>query len=76
VTYRPVSGHRTSQAAVKYLMSRGDIEVWLAPLNGTRLVLPFRVWVPTVLGAAVLEATQFVTVTQAARSAPAGAKTQ
>lgn len=76
VAYRPVSGHRSSQSAVKYLMARDDIELWLAPVAGTRLLVPFRVSVPTVLGTAVVEATQFVTVTQAARSTPTNLKTQ
>jgi hypothetical protein len=76
VTYRPVSGHRPSQSAVKYLMKAQDIEVWLAPLAGTRIMVPFRASVPTILGPAVVEATQFVVLAQSARSTPATLKTQ
>jgi hypothetical protein len=52
-------------------MAQRDIEVALAPLAGTRIVVPYRISVPTALGAAVLEATQFFTGPQVARPAPA-----
>jgi len=61
VRYRPISGHRPNRSAIKYLMEQRDIEVALAPLSGTRVVVPYRVSVPTMLGPAVLEATRFVT---------------
>jgi hypothetical protein len=35
------------------------MEMWLAPIDGTRLLAPFRISVPTLLGLAVLEATRF-----------------
>ena len=76
VTYRPVSGHRTNNSAVKYLTQAQDIELWLAPINGTRILIPFRASVPTVLGAAVVEATQFVSLAQTTRPTPTQLKTQ
>ena len=36
------------------------MEVWLAPVTGTRIVVPFRISVPTPVGDAIVEATQFV----------------
>jgi hypothetical protein len=76
VRYRPISGHRRDRAAIRYLMEARDIEVALAPLADTRILVPYRVSVPTVLGAAVMEATHFVTSSRHARSpAPAHAKT-
>jgi len=60
VQYVPIAGHRPNRAAVKYLVEQRDIEVALAPVAGTRIVVPYRISVPTALGAAVLEATQFV----------------
>ncbi len=36
-----------------------DIEAWLVPLAGTRVLVPFRLSVPTPLGLGVLQATQF-----------------
>jgi len=70
VRYQPISGHRPTRAAVKYLMAQRDIEVALAPVAGTRVLVPFRVSVPTALGPAVLEATEFITGPQIARPAP------
>jgi hypothetical protein len=59
VVYQPVAGHRPSRAAIKYLMGTRDIEMWLAPIVGTRILVPFRISAPTFIGTAVLEATQF-----------------
>jgi hypothetical protein len=69
VRYQPISGHRPNRSAIKYLMAARDIEAWLAPVAGTRVLVPYRISVPTTLGPAVLEATQFVTATQASRPA-------
>jgi hypothetical protein len=76
VRYQPVSGHRPNRWAIKYLMETRDIEMWLAPVAGTRVLVPYRISLPTTLGPAVLEATQFVSAA-AIRPAPAstGAKT-
>jgi hypothetical protein len=73
VRYQPVSGHRPNRAAIRYLVEQREIEVALAPLGGTRILVPYRITVPTMLGPAVLEATQFVTGRDAARPAPAAA---
>jgi hypothetical protein len=76
VSYQPLAGHRPSRYAIKYLMEQRDMEIWLAPIVGTRILVPYRIQVPTLLGAAVLEATQFVAVAQPARPTPTNAKTQ
>jgi len=55
------------------------MEMWLAPIAGTRVLVPFRFSVPTPFGLGVLQATYFVAQpqpTQALRQAPAAAKTQ
>lgn len=71
VQFIPIAGHRPSRPAMKYLTEQRDIEVALAPVAGTRVVVPYRISVPTVLGAAVLEATQFVNAPQVGRPAAA-----
>jgi Protein of unknown function (DUF3108) len=76
VTYQPLAGHRPSRYAIKYLMEQRDMEIWLAPIVGTRILVPYRIQVPTLLGSAVLEATQFVAVTQPAKPTPTTVKTQ
>jgi hypothetical protein len=79
VLYTPIAGHRPERPAIKYLIAQRDMEMWLAPIAGTRVLVPFRFSVPTPFGMGVLQATYFVaqpTPTQAARQAPPAAKTQ
>jgi hypothetical protein len=73
VNFVPIAGYVPDRAAIKYLAKQRDMEVWLAPLAGTRVLVPFRVVVPTPLGIGVLEATQFVSVPQHARATPTSA---
>jgi hypothetical protein len=72
--YQPIAGHRPNRAAIQYLMKTQEMEIWLAPIAGTRVVVPFRFSVPTPFGAGVLQATQFTTVAQPKPAATA--KTQ
>ena len=62
VYFSPVAGHIPDRATIKYLVDQRRIEVWLVPIAGTRLVVPFRVAIPTPIGLGVLQATQFVSV--------------
>jgi hypothetical protein len=73
VYFEPISGYIPSRAAIKYLTELRDAEVWLAPIAGTRVLVPFRFSLPTPLGVGVLQATQFVAAPQAH---PTVAKTQ
>ena len=77
VYFLPVAGHIPSRAAIKYISRLRDIEVWLAPIAGTRVLVPFRAAGPTPIGPAVLEASQFVSVAlpskEAAKTSPAKA---
>lgn len=75
IKFTPVAGHVPGRAAIKYLASQRDMEVWLVPIAATRVLAPFKVTVPTPLGAAVLEATQFVT-SATPKATPASARTQ
>jgi hypothetical protein len=60
VAYRPVSGHRANRPGVKYMMENKDVYVWLAPVEGTRVLVPFKVSVATMIGTAEMEAVSFV----------------
>jgi len=53
-----------------------DIEVWLAPIAGTRVLVPFRMQGPTPIGKFVLEANQFVSAPIPTRASANGLKTQ
>ncbi len=73
VYFSPIAGHIPDRPAIKYLAKLRDMEVWLAPIAGTRVLVPFRFSMPTPLGTGVLQATQFVAIPQPAK---ASAKTQ
>jgi hypothetical protein len=60
VEFTPLAGYLPNRPAVKYLAAQHDIEVYLAPLMGTRILVPFKLTVPTPLGPGVIEATQFL----------------
>jgi hypothetical protein len=70
VTYEPIAGHRSSTALVKYLSEGREMEMALAPVAGTRLLVPFRVSVVSMLANLVIEAKRFEATAQ-----PVGAST-
>lgn len=74
VTFAPVAGHIPSRSVIKYLAELRQTEAWLAPIAGTRLMVPYRVTLPTPLGQGVLQATQFITTAQAPRPTPTSAR--
>jgi uncharacterized protein DUF3108 len=74
--FTPVAGFVPSRAAIKYLSKQRDMEVWLAPIAGTRVLVPYRAQGPTPIGQAVLEASEFVSVSVPAGTSANGSKTQ
>jgi len=72
VQFVPLAGYVPERPAIKYLMAQQDMEIWLAPIPGTRIVVPYRISLQTPLGQGVLEATQFVAAASP-RSTPATA---
>lgn len=64
VYFVPVAGYVPTRSAIKYLAKQRDMEVWLAPVAATRVLVPFRVSIPTPIGLGVMQATQFVSVAQ------------
>jgi hypothetical protein len=72
IYFSPVAGYIPDRAVIKYLAAQRNIEIAFAPVAGTRILVPFRMVIPTPLGTAMLQATQFITT--AAPHAPA--KTQ
>jgi hypothetical protein len=60
VNFSPIGGHIPSAATIKYIAKLTDMEIWLAPIAGTRVLVPFRAQGPTPIGDAVLEATEFI----------------
>jgi hypothetical protein len=76
VYFRPIAGYVPDRPAIKYLIELRDAEVWLAPIAGTRVLVPYRFSVPTPFGVGVLQATQFVSVAHPPHTAASTAKTQ
>jgi hypothetical protein len=72
VQFVPVAGYVPDRPAIRYLVAQQDMEIWLAPISGTRVVVPYKISLQTPLGRAVLEATQFITIATP-RSGPATA---
>jgi hypothetical protein len=69
VYFAPIAGHIPDRAAIRYLAHLREIEAWLVPIAGTRLMVPYRVTVPTPIGVGVMQATQFVSVPQPGKAA-------
>lgn len=61
IYFKPIAGYIPSRPVIKYLAAERNMEIALAPLAGTRVLVPFRLVIPTPLGLAKLEATQFIT---------------
>jgi hypothetical protein len=76
VNFVPLAGHNPHRSAIKYLVEQRGMEMWLAPIAGTRIVVPFRVSVPTPIGVGIMQATEFVSVSQPLHATGATAKAQ
>jgi hypothetical protein len=74
VYFTPIAGYIPERPAIKYLIAQRDMEVWLAPIAGTRVVVPYRMVIPTPIGTGVLEATQFISEPQPPRPTPTSVK--
>ena len=58
--YVPISGHRSERPATKFMQDNRDMSVWLAPVEGARLLVPLRIAVRTMVGMSVIEASRWV----------------
>lgn len=54
--YVPITGHRPTRWAVQYMKDNKEMSVWLAPVAGTRVLLPIRIAIMTYLGMGIVEA--------------------
>jgi hypothetical protein len=59
VDYRPVAGYKPDKLNVKYMKDNKNIFVWLAPVEGTRVLFPARVSIVTLIGIVVVQAEVF-----------------
>jgi len=57
--YAPIAGHRPDRPATKFMAENKSLEVWLAPIESARVLMPFRISVRTMIGTTVVEASEF-----------------
>ncbi|HEX3116359.1 MAG TPA: DUF3108 domain-containing protein [Bradyrhizobium sp.] len=69
VYFTPVAGYIPDRPVIKYLAAQRNIEIAFVPIAGTRVLVPFRMTIPTPFGLAMLEATQFITTASPPRVA-------
>jgi hypothetical protein len=70
IQFLPIAGYVPDRAAIKYLVAQRNMEVWLAPILGTRVLMPFKVVIPTPVGTGVMQAVQFTNSLQAQPALP------
>jgi hypothetical protein len=68
--YQAVAGHRPDRPGVRFMEENREMSVWLAPVEGTRVLVPLRISVLTQIGTNIIEATRW---TQSGPAAVAGA---
>ncbi|GBU19537.1 MULTISPECIES: DUF3108 domain-containing protein [Methylobacterium] len=68
--YQAIAGHRPDRPGVKFMEENRDMSVWLAPVEGTRLLVPMRISVRTTLGTNIIEATRWTRTGTASAAAP------
>lgn len=57
--YVAIAGHRPDRPGVKFMEENRDMSVWLAPVEGTRVLVPMRISVRTTIGTNIIEATRW-----------------
>jgi hypothetical protein len=57
--YTPISGHKRDARSTRFMAENRQIEAWLAPVEQARVVVPLRVALMTLAGAAVIDAVEF-----------------
>lgn len=54
--YQAVAGHRPDRPGVRFMEENREMSVWLAPVAGTRVLIPLRISVLTTVGTNIIEA--------------------
>ncbi len=57
--YVPVAGHRPERKVTKFMIANREMDAWLAPVNGGKLLVPYRISVKTMIGTTIIEAVAF-----------------
>ena len=57
--YAPIAGFRRDSSATRYMANNREMEVWLAPYEKLRIVVPFHVSIKTNAGTLLIQASEF-----------------
>ncbi len=57
--YTPIAGHRPERKATQFMAANKQMEVWLAPLGNSRVLVPFKISVKTMIGVVSINAQAF-----------------
>lgn len=57
--YHPISGHLANSRSTAFMAQNDGIQLWLAPIEGSHLLVPIRVTMPTMAGELDIAATDF-----------------
>jgi hypothetical protein len=57
--YVPIAGHRSLRPATKFMQDNQDMQVWLAPVESARVLVPLRIAVRTMAGMSIVEASRW-----------------
>lgn len=68
VYFTPIAGYVPDRAAIKYVAAQRNMEIWFAPIAGTRVLAPFKIMIPTPVGMGLIEATEFVSTQKTAKT--------
>ena len=57
--YAPIAGYRRDSSATRYMAENREMEVWLAPYEKLRIVVPYHVSIKTNAGTLLIQASEF-----------------
>ena len=68
VYFTPIAGYVPDRVSIKYVAAQRNMEIWFAPIAGTRVLAPFKIVIPTPLGTGMIEATEFISAQKTAKT--------
>ena len=59
VKFIPIAGYQPDNPGIRLMSQTNEIEVWLVPLPGTNMYVPYRIVLPTLVGYGSAHVTSF-----------------
>lgn len=70
VKFIPIAGHQADNPAIRLMQQSNEIEVWLVPVRGTFMYVPYRIVLPTPVGYGTAVVTSIQVGTRRASAEP------